>query len=84
MKFALHTPPKSLYQLVKCFWTIESTPDFCPNQYYLMADGSALKNKKGGDIIVYGGSSFVSSLRKAGLIEFNFGIVALKYMVGRA
>jgi AraC-like DNA-binding protein len=40
MNFTLHTPPKSLHQLVKCFWTIESTPDFCPSQYYLMADGS--------------------------------------------
>jgi dihydrofolate reductase len=35
----------------------------------LVEEVTALKKKKGGDIIVYGGSSFVSSLIKAGLID---------------
>jgi dihydrofolate reductase len=35
----------------------------------LMEEISHLKNQNGGDIIVYGGGSFVSSLIKAGLID---------------
>jgi AraC-like DNA-binding protein len=40
MNYALLAPPKSLQKLVKCFWMIESSPDFCPDKNYLMADTS--------------------------------------------
>jgi AraC-like DNA-binding protein len=40
MKYALLPPPPALRHLVKCFWTIESSPATVnPKQYYLMADG---------------------------------------------
>jgi AraC-like DNA-binding protein len=40
MNFALLAPPKSLQKLVKCFWMIESSGDFCPDKTYMMADAS--------------------------------------------
>jgi AraC-like DNA-binding protein len=40
MNYALLPPPPALRHLVKCFWTIESSPETSnPSQYYLMADG---------------------------------------------
>ena len=40
MNYALLPPPPALRHLVKCFWTIESSPETVnPKQYYLMADG---------------------------------------------
>jgi AraC-like DNA-binding protein len=40
MNYALLQPPPALRHLLKCFWTIESSPEsFNPKQYYLMADG---------------------------------------------
>ena len=40
MNYALLAPPKSLQKLVKCFWMIESSSDFCPDKNYMMADTS--------------------------------------------
>ena len=40
MDYVLLTPPKSLQKLIKCFWKVESSKDFCPDKHYLMADTS--------------------------------------------
>ena len=40
MNYGLLAPPRSLQKLVKCFWMIESSTDFCPDKNYMMADGS--------------------------------------------
>jgi AraC-like DNA-binding protein len=80
MNYALLPPPIALRHLVKCFWTIESSPATSnPSQYYLMADGcpEILFQYKGGFTVYAGQTAQVrvqhtSSKSLALLPEFGF------------